>query len=585
MPFSVATGIGGVGRPRPEDRHDAQQQRPGDHAPNEPARRPATATSRPRATPWPEAGDPDAGHDVPGRHPRHVAALLAGGRPASTVGRRRRSSRSRRRRWSQNMNVGDMDGYCVGEPWNAVAVKQDIGFTHIATQDIWQHHPEKALVVNEQFAEAKRRRARGRHGRRAQGVQVARRPRQPRRGRRHARRAEATSTRPPDEIRGPAARRVRPRRRPRRDDLHGRPDAVLPRRPGQLAPPGATPSGSWPSTSASAPRPRRRRTTELADELILTRPLRRGRRGRGRRRPRRRHGAVRRRARRRHVRPGRPRGGGGTPMSIDCITRRSRRPAPPGDRRAAPALPAPPPTAAPPPPRDRAVARRGAVAVAGLGWLVGFAVLVGLCGSSSPSRCPTCRRPADDVRPSCDSCWPTRSTTTGPNDKGIGAAARDSLQRVFKGFALAAVVGIPLGLLHRRQPAGLAGGQPGRAAAAAGVAAGLVPDLAGRAQGRAQGGGLSSSSSPRCGRRDQHRGRGGAVPQDQRNVARVFRFGRLRLPAPRARPHALPSIVTGLRLSMGIAWMVIVAVEMLSGGSGIGVLRLGRVQRRQPGRT
>jgi nitrate/nitrite transport system permease protein len=35
-------------------------------------------------------------------------------------------------------------------------------------------------------------------------------------------------------------------------------------------------------------------------------------------------------------------------------------------------------------------------------------------------------------------------------------------------------------------------------------------------------------------------------------------------------PHTLPSIVTGLRLSMGVAWMVIVAVEMLSGGVGIG---------------
>jgi nitrate/nitrite transport system substrate-binding protein len=52
----------------------------------------------------------------------------------------------------QNMKVGAMQGYCVGEPWNAVAVKEAIGFTHIATQDIWQHHPEKALVVNEKFA-------------------------------------------------------------------------------------------------------------------------------------------------------------------------------------------------------------------------------------------------------------------------------------------------------------------------------------------------------------------------------------------------------------------------------------------------
>jgi nitrate/nitrite transport system substrate-binding protein len=48
----------------------------------------------------------------------------------------------------QNMTVGNVKGYCVGEPWNAVAVRQGIGFTHLATQDLWLHHPEKALVVN-----------------------------------------------------------------------------------------------------------------------------------------------------------------------------------------------------------------------------------------------------------------------------------------------------------------------------------------------------------------------------------------------------------------------------------------------------
>ena len=55
-----------------------------------------------------------------------------------------------------NMKVGNMDGYCVGEPWNGVAVKQDIGFTEISTQDIWKHHPEKALVVNKKFSETRR---------------------------------------------------------------------------------------------------------------------------------------------------------------------------------------------------------------------------------------------------------------------------------------------------------------------------------------------------------------------------------------------------------------------------------------------
>ncbi len=55
-----------------------------------------------------------------------------------------------------NMKVGNMDGYCVGEPWNGVAVKQGVGFTEISTQDIWKHHPEKALVVNAKFSETRR---------------------------------------------------------------------------------------------------------------------------------------------------------------------------------------------------------------------------------------------------------------------------------------------------------------------------------------------------------------------------------------------------------------------------------------------
>jgi nitrate/nitrite transport system substrate-binding protein len=51
-----------------------------------------------------------------------------------------------------NMRVDNMEGYCVGEPWNGVAAAQNIGFTHISTQDLWKNHPEKALVVNSAFA-------------------------------------------------------------------------------------------------------------------------------------------------------------------------------------------------------------------------------------------------------------------------------------------------------------------------------------------------------------------------------------------------------------------------------------------------
>ena len=55
-----------------------------------------------------------------------------------------------------NMKVGNMDGYSVGEPWNGKAVADTIGFTHLASQDIWKNHTEKALVVNKSFSETKK---------------------------------------------------------------------------------------------------------------------------------------------------------------------------------------------------------------------------------------------------------------------------------------------------------------------------------------------------------------------------------------------------------------------------------------------
>ncbi len=55
-----------------------------------------------------------------------------------------------------NMKVNTMDGYSVGEPWNGIAVKEGIGFTAISSQDIWKHHPEKALGVNAKFAAERR---------------------------------------------------------------------------------------------------------------------------------------------------------------------------------------------------------------------------------------------------------------------------------------------------------------------------------------------------------------------------------------------------------------------------------------------
>ena len=51
-----------------------------------------------------------------------------------------------------NMKVGKMDGFCVGEPWNARAIADGIGFTAITTQQMWKDHPEKVLAFTEEFA-------------------------------------------------------------------------------------------------------------------------------------------------------------------------------------------------------------------------------------------------------------------------------------------------------------------------------------------------------------------------------------------------------------------------------------------------
>ncbi|MBK8093772.1 MAG: ABC transporter substrate-binding protein [Verrucomicrobiaceae bacterium] len=50
-----------------------------------------------------------------------------------------------------NMKVGKMDGFCVGEPWNAKTIAEDIGFTSITTQAIWKDHPEKVCAFTEEF--------------------------------------------------------------------------------------------------------------------------------------------------------------------------------------------------------------------------------------------------------------------------------------------------------------------------------------------------------------------------------------------------------------------------------------------------
>ncbi len=158
----------------------------------------------------------------------------------------------------------------------------------------------------------------------------------------------------------------------------------------------------------------------------------------------------------------------------------------------------------------------------------------------------------------------------GPNDKGIGFQLMASLVRVFKGFLLASLVAIPLGILlgvsplFRRVfdpivqvlrpvsplawfPIGLVALQSAPNAAIFVVfICSLWPTVINTAMG------VSS------------------IPESHKQVARVFQFDRWKYLTRIVLPHSLPYIVTGLRLSMGIAWLVIVAAEMLSGGTGIG---------------
>lgn len=158
----------------------------------------------------------------------------------------------------------------------------------------------------------------------------------------------------------------------------------------------------------------------------------------------------------------------------------------------------------------------------------------------------------------------------GPNDKGIGIQLGASLWRVFRGFALGTVVAIPMGVLlgssevGRRVldpivqvlrpvsplawfPIGLVTLKSAPDAAIFVVfITSLWPTVINTAFG------VSS------------------VPQSHRNVARVFEFSPGTYLRRVVLPHSLPHILVGLRLSLGVAWVVIVAAEMLSGGTGIG---------------
>ena len=158
----------------------------------------------------------------------------------------------------------------------------------------------------------------------------------------------------------------------------------------------------------------------------------------------------------------------------------------------------------------------------------------------------------------------------GPNDMGIGWQVLYSLGRVMAGFALAVAVGIPVGFLMGASrdvhqacyplvqilrpvsplawlPIGLLVFQAKDPSAIFVIfITSIWPVIVNTAAGVQ------------------------AIPQDYLNVARVLRLGKLEITRRILIPATLPHILTGMRLSLSVAWMVIVAAEMLTGGIGIG---------------
>ncbi|MEE8615409.1 MAG: nitrate ABC transporter permease [Roseateles sp.] len=158
----------------------------------------------------------------------------------------------------------------------------------------------------------------------------------------------------------------------------------------------------------------------------------------------------------------------------------------------------------------------------------------------------------------------------GPNDQGIGWNILNSLGRVGLGFGLAALVGIPLGFLvgrfefaHRMVSPLIALLKP--VSPLAWLTIGLLalksanpaaiwtificsiwPMVVNTAVGVQR------------------------VPQDYLNVARVLKLSEWKVITRILLPAVLPYVLTGVRLSVGTAWLVIVAAEMLTGGVGIG---------------
>ncbi len=158
----------------------------------------------------------------------------------------------------------------------------------------------------------------------------------------------------------------------------------------------------------------------------------------------------------------------------------------------------------------------------------------------------------------------------GPNDKGIGIQLARSLGRVGLGYLIAALVAIPLGfvigmspLLYKAFDPFIQVLKPISPLAWMPIALYTIKDATTSAIFVI----FICSVWPML--INTAFGVAG-VRRDWLNVARTLEVGPLRKAFRVILPAAAPTIITGMRISMGIAWLVIVAAEMLIGGTGIG---------------
>jgi nitrate/nitrite transport system permease protein len=158
----------------------------------------------------------------------------------------------------------------------------------------------------------------------------------------------------------------------------------------------------------------------------------------------------------------------------------------------------------------------------------------------------------------------------GGNDKGLGWQILASLERVAKGYALAVLAGVALGVLVGQSTWALRGLDPlFQVLRTVPPLAWLPISLAGFRDGEPSAIFVIFITAiwpiiinTSVGIRN--------IPQDYRNVARVIRLGPLEVFWKIMLPAAAPYIFSGLRIGVGLSWLAIVAAEMLIGGVGIG---------------